>query len=71
MPKEVRNRLRSEGSRPSLSRKVAYNPKLDLKMLTFLNKSGREPRRGLDKGWKGCQDRLLDVSGPLTKRFDV
>lgn len=40
-------------------------------MISFLNKSERDPRRGLDKGLKDCQDRLLDVFGPLTKMFDL
>ncbi|KAJ1097138.1 hypothetical protein NDU88_002265 [Pleurodeles waltl] len=46
MTKEVRTRLRSECPRPSLANKVAYTPELNAQMLTFLNKSGRDPRRG-------------------------
>lgn len=69
MPKEVRTRLRLEYPRSSLGNKVACTPELGAKMLTFLNKLGRDPRRGLDKGLKCCQDRLLDVFGPLTKNI--
>lgn len=39
--------------------------------MAFINQSGKDPRRGIEKGLKGCQDRLLDVLGPLTKIFDM
>lgn len=69
IPKDVRTRMRSECPRPSLGSKVAYTPELDQRMLPFINKSGKDPRRGLEKGLKGCQDRLLHILGPLTKMF--
>ncbi|KAJ1184984.1 hypothetical protein NDU88_001780 [Pleurodeles waltl] len=69
--KEVRNTLRSECPRPSLLGKVAEVPELDPSMATFLRKFAKGPKKGLDRAWRGCQDKLLDVSGPLTKILDL
>ncbi|KAJ1187379.1 hypothetical protein NDU88_004155 [Pleurodeles waltl] len=51
--------------------KVADTPELDPSMATFLRKFAKDPKKGLDRAWKGYQDKLLDVSGPLTKIFDL
>ncbi|KAJ1155522.1 hypothetical protein NDU88_008252 [Pleurodeles waltl] len=69
--KEVRNTLRSECPRPSLLGKVADTPELDPNMTTFLCKFAKDPKKGLDRAWKGCQDKLLDISGQLTKILDL
>ncbi|KAJ1103503.1 hypothetical protein NDU88_000926 [Pleurodeles waltl] len=69
--KEVRNTLRSECPRPSLLGKVADTPELDPSMATFLRKFAKDPKKGLDRAWRGCQDKLLDVSGPLSKILDL
>ncbi|KAJ1115579.1 hypothetical protein NDU88_003801 [Pleurodeles waltl] len=69
--KEVRNTLRSECPRHSLLGKVADTPELDPSMATFLRKFAKDPKKGLDRAWRGCQDKLLDVSGPLTKILDL
>ncbi|XP_078516741.1 uncharacterized protein LOC144781653 [Lissotriton helveticus] len=71
IPKDVRLRLRSECPRPSLANKIALTPELDAKIIAFVAKGGRDPKKGLDKGLKMCQDRLLDLTGPLTKIFDM
>lgn len=31
----------------------------------------KDPRRGIDRSWWSCQDKLLDVIGPLTKILDM
>ncbi|KAJ1105976.1 hypothetical protein NDU88_003379 [Pleurodeles waltl] len=32
---------------------------------------GKDPRKGVDKAWASCQDKLLDVLGPFTRIFDI
>ncbi|XP_078503027.1 uncharacterized protein LOC144761602 [Lissotriton helveticus] len=66
----VRSVLRSECPRPALLRKVMETPELDPNMATFLKKFSKDPKKGLDRAWRGCQDKLLDVCGPLTKILD-
>ncbi|KAJ1160923.1 hypothetical protein NDU88_001413 [Pleurodeles waltl] len=62
--------LRSECPRLSLVRKVVDTPELDPSMATFLRKFAKDPKTGLDSACRGCQDKLLDLSGPLTKILD-
>ncbi|KAJ1131598.1 hypothetical protein NDU88_009933 [Pleurodeles waltl] len=50
---------------------VMMTPDLDAKILAFIGKGGRDPRKGLDKGLRLYQDRLMDQTGPLTKIFDI
>lgn len=40
-------------------------------MATFLQKFISDPKKGIDCSWKACQDKLLDVLGPLTKILDM
>lgn len=40
-------------------------------MATFLAKYMKDPRRGIDRSWRSCQDKLLDVVGPLTNILDM
>ncbi|KAJ1154648.1 hypothetical protein NDU88_007391 [Pleurodeles waltl] len=37
----------------------------------FSCQSSGYSKKGLDRSWRGCQDKLLDVSGPLTKILDL
>ncbi|XP_078534999.1 uncharacterized protein LOC144821637 [Lissotriton helveticus] len=67
----VRATLRSECPRPSLIGKVAETPDLDPTMAAFMRKFAKDPKKGLDRAWRGCQDKLLDASGPLTKIMDA
>ncbi|KAM4698707.1 LOW QUALITY PROTEIN: uncharacterized protein WCC33_014241 [Rhinophrynus dorsalis] len=67
LEREVRNRLRAECPRPSLPDKVALTPEFDPTVLTFMSRSGRDPRKGIEKGLKTAQDKLLDVLGPLSQ----
>ncbi|KAJ1116904.1 hypothetical protein NDU88_005109, partial [Pleurodeles waltl] len=34
-------------------------------------KFGKDPKKGLDRSWRICQDKLLDVTGPLTKILEM
>ncbi|KAJ1088295.1 hypothetical protein NDU88_001453 [Pleurodeles waltl] len=44
---------------------------LDPSMATFLRKFAKDPKKGLDRAWRSCQDKLLDLSGPLMKILDL
>ncbi|XP_069094160.1 uncharacterized protein [Pleurodeles waltl] len=67
LEKEVRARLRAECPRPTLPDRVAATPDLDPKLCTFFGKYVKDPKKGIDRSWRGCQDKLLDVLGPLTQ----
>ncbi|XP_040272256.1 uncharacterized protein LOC120988684 [Bufo bufo] len=71
LSKEARNKLKAECPRPIIANKVCETPTVDPKMVQFLAKSGWNPRRGLESALKACQDKLLDVFGPLTKIFEM
>ncbi|KAJ1137368.1 hypothetical protein NDU88_003777 [Pleurodeles waltl] len=40
-------------------------------MFLFFTKFGKDPKKGVDRAWSNCQDRLLDLVGPLTRIFDL
>lgn len=40
-------------------------------MVTYLKKYAKDPKKGLDKAWRSCQDKLLDMTGPLTKILEL
>lgn len=69
--KEARGCLRAECPRPTLEGKVALTPELDSRMATFLAKYMKDPRKGIDRSWRSCQDKLLDAIGPMTKILDM
>ncbi|KAJ1148108.1 hypothetical protein NDU88_000948 [Pleurodeles waltl] len=69
--KEVRARLRAECPRPDLEGKVTDTPDIDPTMVTFMKKWAKDPKKGLDRAWRSCQDKLLDLAGPLTKILEV
>ncbi|KAJ1155754.1 hypothetical protein NDU88_008483 [Pleurodeles waltl] len=71
MEKESHNCLRVECLHPSLDSKVALTPELDHRMTTFLQRFMKYPKKGIDWSWWACQDKLLDVLGPLTKILDM
>ncbi|XP_078506884.1 uncharacterized protein LOC144767203 [Lissotriton helveticus] len=71
LSQEVRSRLRSECPRPSLPNGVASTPELDPKLCTFFAKYMKDPKKGIDRSWRACQDKLLDVVGPLTKIIEL
>ncbi|KAJ1193960.1 hypothetical protein NDU88_003255 [Pleurodeles waltl] len=51
--------------------KVADTPDLDPNLVTFMKRFSKDPKKGLDRAWKGCQDKLLDISGPITKILEL
>ncbi|KAM4807615.1 LOW QUALITY PROTEIN: uncharacterized protein WCC33_005133 [Rhinophrynus dorsalis] len=67
----TRSKLRAECPRPVIANRVCETPELDPKMVQFIAKSGKDPRRGVDQALKSCQDKLLDSLGPLTKIFEL
>ncbi|KAJ1163213.1 hypothetical protein NDU88_003676 [Pleurodeles waltl] len=71
LDKQTRAKLRSECPRPPLPSKITSTPAIDPSLITFFTKFGKDPRKGVDKAWSTCQDKLLDVVGPLTRIFDL
>ncbi|KAJ1095711.1 hypothetical protein NDU88_000869 [Pleurodeles waltl] len=69
--KDVRARIRTECPRPDLEGKVTDTPDVDPTMVTFLKKWAKDPKKGLDRAWRSCQDKLLDLSGPLAKILEM
>ncbi|KAJ1201330.1 hypothetical protein NDU88_005143 [Pleurodeles waltl] len=61
----------SECPRPDLPSKVTDIPELDPTLVTFLKKSTKDPKKGIDHAWRRCQDKLLDISGPLPKILEL
>ena len=52
---------------PTLDGKVAAMPEIDDRTVTFLCKFVKDPKKGIDRFWQACQDKLLDTADPLTK----
>ncbi|XP_069503256.1 uncharacterized protein [Ambystoma mexicanum] len=71
LDKEVRQRLQAECLRPDLPGKVAETPELDPKMLTFVSKTSKDPRKGIDRSWSSCKEKVLDISVPLAKIMNL
>lgn len=71
LERESRNLMRSECPSPSLDNKAGLTPILDPELLTFLFKTGRDPRKGHERRLKQCQDKLLDTLGPLARILDL
>ncbi|XP_044128751.1 uncharacterized protein LOC122922247 [Bufo gargarizans] len=71
LSKEARSKLRAECPMPLIPNKVCETPAVDQKMTQFLAKTGWNPRKGLDSAIKSCQDKLLDIFGPLAKIFEM
>ena len=63
--KEVCNHFRTECPRPALAGKVDPN------MAIFLKKFSRDPKRLIDRSWRSCQDKLLDLLGLLAKILEM
>ncbi|XP_056407601.1 uncharacterized protein LOC130301433 [Hyla sarda] len=67
----TRNRLRAECPRPNIPKKLSITPEIDPPLIKYLNKSGKNPKKGIDRSFKTIQDRFLDLLGPLTKILDL
>ena len=39
--------------------------------MSFLKKTSKDPSKGIDRALRACQDKLLDVSGPLAKILEL
>lgn len=63
--------MRDECLRPLVPNALCETPIVDPKVVTFLSKSALSPREGLKSALKVCQEKLLDVLGPLTKIFEL
>ncbi|XP_064422497.1 uncharacterized protein LOC135360039 [Latimeria chalumnae] len=69
---KARQRLKAECPRPIIDGNVQVTPTVDQSFLTyFSSKLGKGPQKGLDRSLKGVQDKLLDISGPLTKILGI
>lgn len=71
LDKSARSKLKSECPKPSLPSNITSVPSIDQPLLTFFSKFGKDPRKGVDKAWSTCQDKLLDTVGPLARIFDM
>ncbi|XP_078533441.1 uncharacterized protein LOC144819416 [Lissotriton helveticus] len=71
LDKSTRNRLKLKCPRPSLPNNVNNTPAIDPNMLMFFTKFRKDPKKGVDRAWSNCKDRLLDLVGPLTRLFDL
>lgn len=71
LDKQIRSKLKSECPRPSLPSNITSTQSIDLSLLTFFSKFGKDPHKGIDKAWSTCQDKLLDIVGPLARIFDM
>ncbi|XP_056382300.1 uncharacterized protein LOC130276659 [Hyla sarda] len=71
LDRSTRNKMRAECPRPTLPHCSATTPELDPVLNKFLMKTGKNPRKGLDRSLKSCQDKLLDLLGPLSKILDL
>ncbi|KAJ1138438.1 hypothetical protein NDU88_004823 [Pleurodeles waltl] len=69
--KDIRLRPRLECPRRDLESKVSDTPEVDPTMVTFMKKWAKDPKKVLDRVWRSCQDRLLDILGPLTKILEM
>ena len=71
LEKSVRAKLRSGCPCPSLPNNITATPVIDPNMVTIFTKYGKDPKKGVDRALSKCQDRLLDISGPLTRIMDL
>ncbi|KAJ1156547.1 hypothetical protein NDU88_009266 [Pleurodeles waltl] len=71
LERNKRNTMRAECSCPVIGEKDSMTPNLDLDLITYLLKLGRDPRKGLERSLKQCEDRLLDVLGTSARIFDM
>ncbi|KAM8945686.1 uncharacterized protein RCH25_049004 [Pelodytes ibericus] len=71
LDRATRNQLRAECPRPTVANTVCVTPEVDPKIAQFLGKTGWKTRKGLDFSLKNCQDKILDVLGPITKIFEL
>ncbi|XP_056389773.1 uncharacterized protein LOC130283973 [Hyla sarda] len=66
-----RNKLRAECPRPFIPNKVVATPEVDPILMKYLMKSGKFPKKGIERSFKTIQERILDLMGPLTKILNL
>ncbi|XP_056395197.1 uncharacterized protein LOC130290954 [Hyla sarda] len=71
LDRTTRNKMKAECPRPTLPHNSSVTPELDPVLTKFLMKSGKNPKKGLDRSFRACQDKLMDLIGPLTKIVDL
>ncbi|XP_056420670.1 uncharacterized protein LOC130361553 [Hyla sarda] len=71
LDKNTRNKLKAECPRPSLPHNSNITPELDPILSKFLSKGNKNPKKGLDRSFRSCQDKLMDLLGPLSKMLDL
>lgn len=69
--KYSQNQLRVECPHPVTPSKVCDTLVVNPKITQFLTKLGWNPKRGLESALRSCQEKLLDIFGPLTKLFEL
>ncbi|KAJ1190952.1 hypothetical protein NDU88_000270 [Pleurodeles waltl] len=69
--KDLRARLRAECPRPDLEGKVTKTPDTNPTMVTFMKKWAKDPKKGLNRAWRSCQDKILDLSRPLAEILEM
>ena len=58
---EVQAHQRAECLCPDLPNKATDTPEVDPTLISYLKKSStKNPKKGIDRAWRGCQDKLLD-----------
>ncbi|XP_078540469.1 uncharacterized protein LOC144826049 [Lissotriton helveticus] len=67
---DLRQRLKRECPRPTVEGRVATTPDLD-PAIPSLAESTKDFYKGLERAWKTCQGKLLDVAGPLAKILEM
>ncbi|XP_056388928.1 uncharacterized protein LOC130283441 [Hyla sarda] len=71
LDRSSRNKLRAECPRPFIPNKVVATPEVDPILMKYLLKSGKFPKKGIERSFKTIQERILDLMGPLTKILNL
>ncbi|KAJ1187998.1 hypothetical protein NDU88_004763 [Pleurodeles waltl] len=69
--KDVRSCFQSERPCPDIPDKVTMPQELDPNLATFLKRSTKDSKKGIDRPWKPCQDKVVDLSVPLCRILDL
>ncbi|XP_040208083.1 uncharacterized protein LOC120939790 [Rana temporaria] len=71
LDRPARNKLRAECPRPFIPNKVVDTPEVDPILTKYLAKSGKLPKKGIERSFRTIQERVLDLIGPLTKILNL
>lgn len=70
LDKDLRLRIKKECPRPTVDDSVAATPALD-PAIVGLTEYTKDSKKGLERSWYACQDKVLDVTGPLAKILEM